>query len=714
MIQKDYPIIRSDEKFEFLFYDIKGELFPKDHRLVCQVELSVRSLIDELSSLTLVLHPTLEVENVSSSGETLVYDRDGVALKVSLKQTLQKGDEQTFKIDYQGELIAIGPDGYYDGYIGEEGIFMRTFAGWYPYCTIGPECFFFPDVPYLLEMLAPLDWTLFAHPESPEIEQEDDHVVYRWDGRQTHQRIPHWGIVLIGGKYHQTERKINDHKLTFFGLSRKDDSTDKFIANLSELVSWLDEISNVPSLPRNFRLAETASFLHPTYQPEHTQFYSSARFDYPRSLMLLLIWDDIRLWQRLSDARCIDPLAFELGNHLHQLFWTEKQKESPQGWLSADLERRLRGYLGIIQRKSQPLSWEQVSSTKGVWAWWMWRQMVGGETFSRALCRLRTGAFPKNTVIDPTDFFSLTSDEAGLPFDWFWQQWMERTSAPQVKFSRVRVEELQGSFLVEVTIHQPGDLYHLPLSIVLRTAEGEFVQSIFMKERDYPLAFRCQSEPIELEIDPERKVMKVPSDETFKTVHLGFDIAFSGGRHGASIPITDEVLRYGKRIVIVPPELKDIAEALKPYLEKRLGNPQQLVTDEPSVNRIQLMPIPVEIYHPDEVTEELLKNHNLVLIGTPEDNPLIEQMTRHAMMFNSHQISAGEAVIENKEQGLIAFFEHPQNAQRFCLIVTALRNEALKQPPDFTEMLGDYLIYQKGEPFQVGFQNPYRWVYRIR
>jgi len=553
---------------------------------------------------------------------------------------------------------------------------------------------------------------LFAHPKSPDIEQKTDKVVYRWDGRQPHQRIPHWGIVLIGGKYHKTERKISGHKLTFFGFDREDNSTEKFLNNLGELVSWLDEVSNVPFLPRNFRLAETAPFLHPTYQPEHTQFYSSARFDYPQSLTFLLIGDDILRWQSLSDADCLDPLMFELSSHLHQLFWTEKQC-SPEGWLSADLERHLRGYLGIIQRKSQPLSWDKVSSTKGVWAWWMWRQIVGDKAFSRALCRLRTGAFPKDTVIDPREFFSLTSDEAGLPFDWFWEQWMERTSVPQVKFSQVRVEERQGNLLVEATVHQPGDLYHLPLDIVLRTTEEELCQSIFMKERDYPLAFRCQGEPIELEIDPERKIMKVPSGETFKPVHLGFDIAFSG-RHGASIPITDEALRHGKRIIIVPSELLDVAEALKPYLEKRLDNPQQLITDEPSTNRTQLMPIPVEIYPPDETTEELLKHHNLVIIGTPQNNNLIIQMARHAVMFSSNKISFGEAVLESKEQGLIAFGEHPQNAERFVMIVTALGNEALRQPPDFTEMPGDYLIYQKGKPLRVGFQKPYQWVYRIQ
>ena len=57
--------------------------------------------------------------------------------------------------------------------------------------------------------------------------------------------------------------------------------------------------------------------------------------------------------------------------------------------------------------------------------------------------------------------------------------------------------------------------------------------------------------------------------------------------------------------------------------------------------------------------------------------------------------------------------ENPQNADRFCLVVTALSNEALRQPPDFSEMPGDYLTYQDGKPLEVGFQVLSRLTYKI-
>lgn len=107
-------------------------------------------------------------------------------------------------------------------------------------------------------------------------------------------------------------------------------------------------------------------------------------------------------------------------------------------------------------------------------------------------------------------------------------------------------------------------------------------------------------------MDPERKIMKLPyghpDSRFFKPTDLGFEIAFVPDRSGASIPIRDEALHNGKRIVVALTKL---------------------------------------------------------------------------------------------------------------LIVTALNNEALKQSPDFTEMPGDYLIYQDGKTLKVGFQTLRREIYKI-
>ena len=710
-------IIRCDGKFDFLFYDIKVQLFPENHAMSGQVEFSIRNLVDNTNSIILTLLPTLEISRLSAQGDDLTYTRNGIELTIYLKKALKKGDEQTFKIDYSGELVAHRG---YDGYVGEEGVFMRPFAAWYPYCVSGPECFHFPDVPYVLEVRAPLGWTLFAHPESPHVEQEADQVVYRWDGRQPHQRQPvWWGIVLIGGKYHKIERKIGDHNITFFALEKSGRNVEKIVRIIGELWGKLDEFSNMPPLPRQIRLAEYADFLAITHQPVHTHFYRSKRFDHPRNLTGNLVWNDIEEWGGLSETNFIDyddVWWMELGDHLRQWFWAEDDR-SPEGWLAADLEWLLRFYLGLSQTRVQQLAWFDVRTTKGAWAWWMWRKMIGDEAFSRALHRLRTGAFPKDTVIGVKEFFSLTSDEAGIPSDWFWEQWMERTSAPLITFERVSVEERPGGFVVDVVLGQPGDVYHLPLDIVLRTDEEEICQSIFMNERDHHLAFRCKGKPEILEIDPERKIMKLPhgnpTSRIFKSIDLGFAIAFALDypRYG----LEDKALRYGKRIVVVPTELLDVAEALKPYLQTPWGNPDlpEGFADLDEDQKRLTITLPVEIYSPDEVTEELLKNHNLVLIGNPENNHIIEKMAISSMEFQQDKISAGEAMIEDEKQALIVFGENPQNDERFCLIVTALSNEALRQPPDFTEMPGDYLIYQDGKPLRVGFQTLRRCIYRI-
>jgi hypothetical protein len=752
------PIIRCDGKFDFLFYDIKVQLFPGDHSISCQVEFSIRNLLDNTNSLRLTLLPTLEISKLTAQGEALTYERNGHELTIHLKKALNEGDEQTFRIDYSGEMIA---NSGYDGYVGEEGIFMRPFAAWYPYCT-GPECFHFPDVPYVLEARAPLGWTLFAHPDSPRVEQEADQVIYRWDGRQPHQRRPAWwGIVLIGGKYTKVERKIGEHNITFFALEKSGRNVEKIVRIIGELWSKLDEFSNMPTIPRQIRLAENADFLSITHQPAHTHFYASSSFDHPWSLTRCLVWDDMQEWATLSGvnfARDEDEWWMDIGSHLHQWFWAEDDR-SPEGWLATELDWLLRSYQGVIQTRLQPLPWLYVKTTKGAWAWWMWRQMIGDAAFSRALHRLRTGAIPRDTVIGGKEFFSLTCDEIGFPADWFWEQWMERTIAPLIWGSITSVEESSGVFVVDATLTQPGEVYRLPLDVVLHTDEEKIRQSIFMKERHHHLTFRCKGKPKGLQVDPEGKIMKLPWNATFKPINLGFAIAFGIGNRGYVRLAKDEALHHGKRIVVAPTELMDVAEALKAYLQTPGGTP-------------------VEIYSPDEVTEELLENHNLVLIGNPENNHLVEKMATSSLLrkartgyqtglnngvipdglrqefsnvgisltknatvsiqesdvewkindrdgkriytirraedklniyyrapeFQQDRISAGEAIIEDEKQALIVFGQHPQNAERFCLVVTALSNEALRHPPDFAEMPGDYLIYQDGKPLKVGFQ----------
>ncbi len=82
-------------------------------------------LVDSTSSLSLVLLPSLEISSLTAQGDDLTYERNDHELKIFLKEDLKKGDEQTFRIDYSGEMIA---NSGYDGYVGEEGAFMRPFA----------------------------------------------------------------------------------------------------------------------------------------------------------------------------------------------------------------------------------------------------------------------------------------------------------------------------------------------------------------------------------------------------------------------------------------------------------------------------------------------------------------------------------------------------------------------------------------------------------
>lgn len=160
-------------------------------------------------------------------------------------------------------------------------------------------------------------------------------------------------------------------------------------------------------------------------------------------------------------------------------------------------------------------------------------------------------------------------------------------------------------------MYQPGDFYRLPLEVALRTTEGELRQSIFVTEREYHLAFRCRAKPLELEIDPDRKIFRIPSHRPFRPMDLGFYAAFRGHLAWATIMVRSDALRHGKRLVVVPATFMPVAEALRPYLERRSPNPPELITDDPNADRDQRHPVSVEILTPDKVSKEMLDESNI-------------------------------------------------------------------------------------------------------
>ena len=719
MILTDAPIIHCDGIFDIIFYDIKGELFPKDHRLTCLVDVTIRSLMNGLDRVTFALHPTLEVASVTAAGESLAFDRDttnidqhgdGSVLNIHLERALQRDDELTFTLNYQGEFI-VGVDSRYDGYIGEEGVFISPHAGWYPYCVYGPVRNYYPDVPYLLEMRAPSGWTLFLYPGDPEVTEQNGQVNYRWDSRQPHRRPgANWGITLIGGKYHKIEQKINNHQLTFFSLDKAGTATDRFLNLLNEWLEWTDKIGGTASMPRHIQLGETARFFQPNHSMPYIKFFSRQLIeDYPREL-LTKQWfareEILQHWGSLSGANLAG--LWLLGNYLHLLF-QESREETPEGWLAADLETRFREYLRCRIRDPWLGHSEHLLGTRDIWVLWMWHQIIGDEAFCRSLARLSTGPLPQDRPLTMKDFYQLTSDESGIPFDWFWDQWVEGVGAIQFWFEKTVIKENKNGYSVEAWLNQTGELYQVPLEVLLRTETEEIRRRIFIRERMNHLMFRCHGKPLELEIDPDGKVFKAPAVNRLKPIDLGFSIPFGEIMFGWS-----ETFRQGKRLVIAPPELRPVAEGLRSYLEKRAQNSPQIVSADPNFDRNQPFPVPVEIHTPAEVNAEMLKAHNLVLIGMAQNNPLIEEYALDSLTFGADRIVAGEVVIDNADQALIALGEHPMNTERFCLHVTGLSNEAIQEPPDFTEMPGDFLIYRNGKVLKVGYQKPYRLKYQLR
>ena len=227
----------------------------------------------------------------------------------------------------------------------------------------------------------------------------------------------------------------------------------------------------------------------------------------------------------------------------------------------------------------------------------MWHQIIGDEAFYRSLARLSTGPLPQDHPLTMKDFYQFTSDEAGIPFDWFWDQWVEGVGAMQFWFEKTVTKEHEDGYSVEVWLNQTGDLYQVPLEVLLRTETEEIHRSDLYSRADESPDFPMPREALGVgNRSGQKDFSKPPAVNRLKPIDLGFSIPF-----GETMFRWSEMFRQGKRLVIAPSELRSVAEELRSYLEKRARNSPQIVSADPNFDRSQRLPVPVEIHTPDEV-----------------------------------------------------------------------------------------------------------------
>jgi hypothetical protein len=151
---------------------------------------------------------------------------------------------------------------------------------------------------------------------------------------------------------------------------------------------------------------------------------------------------------------------------------------------------------------------EAIGYGKSLMVWDMLREQVGDEIFVKSLQKFyRENKFKRASFNDIRHAFESTAD---TDLNSFFEQWINRTGAPELKLSKAETEQKGKNFHLNFNLSQiqRKDAFELSIPVVVTFSDTTEIQRVHMvqKEQSFNLVF--SKPPLLLQIDPQFHVFR--------------------------------------------------------------------------------------------------------------------------------------------------------------------------------------------------------------
>ena len=474
------------------------------------------------SSLTFALHPALQLQLQDEEAKlTELPARDSSHLS-SMNQSigivprryrvdLAPGNNR-FTLQYTGSIAhALQSRGEEyarsfqetQGIISPQGVFLSGASVWYPHIDDTLMTF---D----LKVRFPAAWKSMSQGEYLDTLPDDGSVpADRWHTTSAQEEI-----YLIAGPF--TAYSSVDRGVTAMVLLREADAAlaQKYLDTTHEYIKLYDGLIG-PYPFKKFAMVE--NFWETGYgMPSFTLLGSRViRFpfilhsSYPHEI--LHNWWGNSVYVDYGSGNWAEGLTSYLADHL-----IKEQRGAGSEYRRTILQK----YTDYVSQQGDfPLTafrsrhsarTEAVGYGKTLMLFHMLRRQLGDDAFKQAL----QAFYQKNRfkVAGFSDVQTSFTTVAGEPLDDFFNQWVQRTGAPQFRLSNASAEPEDDSYRLTAVIEQtqPGPAYtlQLPVAVHLAGAEKAYQTQVAIKKRQQKLALTLPARPVTLEVDPEFDVFR--------------------------------------------------------------------------------------------------------------------------------------------------------------------------------------------------------------
>lgn len=140
----------------------------------------------------------------------------------------------------------------------------------------------------------------------------------------------------------------------------------------------------------------------------------------------------------------------------------------------------------------------------------MLRKVVGNDKFVRifeSYIKLRTTS---GKPVPTKRFQKIAEEIYGKSLDWFFEQWLERSTLPQLKLDKITVSNDEGRWNVRGNLSQLSDrLFRLPVRLDVDTLRGTLQKTVWLEARNAGFQFTTPDRPTRIVVDRDLDILKI-------------------------------------------------------------------------------------------------------------------------------------------------------------------------------------------------------------
>jgi hypothetical protein len=395
-------------------------------------------------------------------------------------------------------LTYAGPAG------GKQGTFLPSGSGWYPAVDGSLER-------YSLELDLPPEQRGLVPGRLVEESQAGGRYRARFEFRQ-----PAEGIALMAGPYRIEERRVRTAAGSEVRLRTY------FHPEIAGLASgYLDSIAGYLDLYERWIGTYPFTEFSVVSSPTPTGFGMPAlaylgidvlRLPFIRATSLgheiLHNWWGNGVYPDYARGNWSEGLTTFMADYAY------RERESPEAATAARLAW-LRDYAAMPPGDDAPLARfssrthgasQIVGYNKSAMLFFMLRDRIGEAAFDRGLRAFWNAQ--RFRIASWDDLRRAFEHACGQDLAGFFEQWLERTGAPEFRIADAGAKPVAGGWQLSVTLVQGDPPYVLSVPLAVRTAGGEITRRVELARARGTAVFELPDKPLQVALDPELRLLR--------------------------------------------------------------------------------------------------------------------------------------------------------------------------------------------------------------